>query len=119
MAKLTCHFTTFMAVAACAVLMALSPTRAADPITLTLKDRRFAPDQVTVPAGERIRIEVVNADTTPAEFESSDLRVEKIVVAGGRITVSVGPLKPGTYKFFDDYHLDTAAGVVIAAAKKD
>jgi plastocyanin len=87
-----------------------------DPVQLTIKDHRFSPAEVSVPAGERFRIEVVNQDPTPAEFESAELRVEKIVVPGGRITVMAGPLKPGTYKFFDDYHPDVATGTVTAAA---
>ncbi|HSU05584.1 MAG TPA: cupredoxin domain-containing protein [Acetobacteraceae bacterium] len=87
---------------------------AADPVTLTLKNHHFTPADVTVPAGQRVRIAIHNTDTTPAEFESSDLHVEKIVVGGGRITVSIGPLKPGTYKFFDDYHPDSATGTVTA-----
>ena len=91
---------------------------AADAVTLTLKDHQFAPSELRVPAGERFRIEVENKDATPAEFESSDLRVEKIVVPGGKIVVMVGPLKPGTYKFFDDYHPDTATGTMTAVAGK-
>jgi heme/copper-type cytochrome/quinol oxidase subunit 2 len=98
--------------------LAATVARAADPVTLTLKDHRFTPSQVTVPAGERFRIEVVNQDTTPAEFESSDLRVEKIVVPGGKITVNAGPLKPGTYKFFDDYHPDQATGTITSVERK-
>jgi len=91
---------------------------AADPVTLTIKDHRFAPSELKVPAGERFRIEVENRDATPAEFESTDLRVEKIVVPGGKIAVMVGPLKPGIYKFFDDYHPDTATGTMTAVAGK-
>ena len=85
---------------------------------LTLKDHRFTPATASVDAGERFRIVVTNQDGTPAEFESSDLRVEKIVVPGGKITVMAGPLKPGTYKFFDDYHPDTATGVITAVERK-
>lgn len=87
---------------------------AADPIGLTIKDHRFSPDQITVPAGQRVSIEVTNQDNTPEEFESSDLRVEKIIVPGGKITVTVGPLKPRSYKFFGDYHPDTAMGTLTA-----
>jgi heme/copper-type cytochrome/quinol oxidase subunit 2 len=99
-------------------LMYPMPVSAADPVVLLLKDHRFVPAQVTVPAGERFRIEVENQDAAPAEFESNDLRVEKIVVPGGKITVMAGPLKPGTYKFFDDYHPDTASGTITAVAPK-
>ncbi len=91
---------------------------AAEAIKLTIKDQRFVPTDMSVPAGERFRIEVENQDATPAEFESADLRVEKIVVPGGKITVMAWPLKPGTYKFFDDYHPDTANGTITAVARK-
>jgi heme/copper-type cytochrome/quinol oxidase subunit 2 len=101
-----------------ALLAGAAVASAADAVTLTLKDHHFAPSELSVPAGERFRIEVENKDTTPAEFESSDLRVEKIVVPGGKIVVMVGPLKPGTYKFFDDYHPDTATGTMTAVAGK-
>ena len=94
------------------------PAWAADPVTLVLKNNRFTPNAVTVPAGERLRIDVRNEDATPAEFESHDLRVEKIIPPGGHISVIVGPLKPGAYKFFDEYHPDTAQGILTAVKKE-
>jgi hypothetical protein len=102
----------FLAMAiACA---AGSPALAAgEPVKLTLKDHGFAPAEIRAPANERFRIEISNLDATPAEFESSDLRAEKIIVPGGKITVTAGPLKPGTYTFFDDYHPDTAKGTLV------
>ena len=51
-----------------------------------------------------------NLDATPAEFESKTLRVEKVVAAGGKITVQIRPLAAGRYRFFDDYHEDTTEG---------
>ena len=90
--------------------LAGSAALAAEPVQLTLKDHKFSPSTVKVPAGERFKVEVTNHDATPAEFESSDLRAEKVVVPGGKISVFVGPLKPGTYAFFDDYHPDIAKG---------
>ncbi|MDI3470345.1 MAG: cupredoxin domain-containing protein [Pseudolabrys sp.] len=107
-----------MAALVLACLPASETAFAADVVTLMLKDHRFTPNEVNVSAGERFRIEVENRDSTPAEFESSDLRVEKIVVPGGKITVMAGPLKPGTYKFFDDYHPDTATGTITAKPKE-
>jgi len=94
------------------------PTYADEGYKLTIKDHSFAPSDLTVPAGQRFVIEVENLDPTPAEFESADLRVEKIVVGGGKIVVRAGPLKPGTYKFFDDYHPDAAKGTITAVAPK-
>ena len=101
----------------CAVLPSSRATLAAEATALILKDHRFIPNAVSVPAGERFRIEVENQDSTPAEFESADLRIEKIIVPGGKIAVMAGPLKPGIYKFFDDYHPDTATGTMTAVAK--
>jgi hypothetical protein len=92
---------------------------AAEPVNLVIKDHKFIPSDVTVPAGVRFRIQVVNQDDTPAEFESADLRVEKIAPPGISIAVNAGPLKPGTYKFFDDYHPDLASGTVTAVAAKE
>lgn len=100
------------------LLAAASPVLAADTVNLVLKDHRFTPAEITVPAGERFSIMVTNQDDTPAEFESSDLRVEKIAAPGITIKVIAGPLKAGTYKFFDDYHPDTAIGTVTATAPK-
>jgi hypothetical protein len=112
------HFGLAAVAGFCLSVLAATAGRAADPVMLTLKDHRFTPSQVSVPAGERFRIEVVNQDATPAEFESSDLRVEKIVVPGGKITVNAGPLKPGIYKFFDDYHPDQATGTITSVERK-
>jgi hypothetical protein len=102
----------------CLLLAAVVAAPAADTVKLTIKNHLFVPSEVSVPAGERFRIEVENQDSTPAEFESADLRVEKIVVPGGKIALMAGPLKPGIYKFFDDYHPDTAKGTLTAVASK-
>src|ERR1700722_18083086 len=90
---------------------------AAGPVQLGLSQHRFVPSEVTVPAGERFRIEVTNQDPTPSEFESSDLRIEKIVPPASKVAVRAGPLKPGTYRFFEDYHPDTATGAISAVEK--
>lgn len=98
-------------------LTLVAPQAAADPLTLVLKGNRFIPSAIAAPAGERLQLEIKNEDATPAEFESHDLRVEKIIVPGGQISVRIGPLKPGTYKFFDDYHPDTANGTLTVKSK--
>lgn len=90
--------------------------RAAEPVRLMLKDNRFNPSEVQVPAGERFQIEVTNQGSKPAEFESKDLRIEKVVVPGGKIIVTAGPLKPGTYKFFDEYAPEATGTVVVLPA---
>jgi hypothetical protein len=82
-------------------------------VNLTLKDHKFSPAEPTAPAGKPVVIEVENRDTTPAEFESKALRVEKLVPGGGKITVQVRALPPGRYRFFDDYHEATTEGFLV------
>jgi hypothetical protein len=89
----------------------------AAPIVLTIKNHRFAPAQVSAPPAQRLTFQVHNGDPTPEEFESYDLKIEKIVVGGGTITVNVGPQKPGAYAFFGDYNPDSAKGVLHVVAK--
>ena len=81
--------------------------------SLTIKDHKFQPAQLTVPAGTKFKVLVHNQDPTPSEFESSDFNREKIVLPGSDITVFIGPLDKGKYKFFDDFHQDTGQGVLI------
>jgi len=98
------------------VALAAAPAaRAADPeFTLSIKDHRFEPAELQVPAGVKIRLIVKNLDATPSEFESNDLHREKVVSPGQQILVIVGPLDAGTYGFFDDFHQDTGQGKLIA-----
>ena len=77
---------------------------------IVIKEHRFQPAELTVPAGKRIKLVIDNQDGTPEEFESHELRVEKIIPGGTKGTVSVGPLKPGTYPFFGEFHEATAQG---------
>lgn len=78
--------------------------------TIVIKEHRFQPAELTVPAGKRIKLVIDNQDGTPEEFESHELRVEKVIPGGTKGTVSVGPLKPGTYPFFGEFHEATAQG---------
>ncbi len=82
-------------------------------VQISIKDHRFEPADPTAPAGKPITIEVTNLDATPAEFESKTLRVEKVVVGGGKITLKVRALTPGRYRFFDDYHEKTTEGFLV------
>ena len=82
-------------------------------VSVTLKDHKFSPAELTAPAGKPVVIELENQDKTPAEFESKPLRVEKVVPGGGKITVQVRALAPGRYRFFDDYHESTTEGFIV------
>jgi plastocyanin domain-containing protein len=91
------------------------PAWAADPeYSLVIHDHRFSPAELTVPAGQKIRLVIENKDPTPEEFESYDLNREKVVPGNGRIVVYVGPLKPGKYEFFGEFNMATARGWLTA-----
>jgi plastocyanin len=93
-----------------------APTAWAEDVVvyLTIRNHRFEPAELAVPAGKRIKLIVKNEDASAEEFESLDLRREKIVAGGAEITVFIGPLKPGVYEFFGDFHPDTACGHITA-----
>jgi plastocyanin len=97
-----------------ALLFTVPPARADDPLLLTLRDHRFEPTRLEVPAGQKFKLLVHNADATADEFESTELNREKLVTPGQTITVFLGPLDAGEYKFFGDFHQDTAQGVLVA-----
>lgn len=90
------------------------PAAAEDGFTLAIKGKAFEPNELTVPAGQKVTLTVKNLNPTPSEFESSDLNREKVVTGGNAITVFVGPLRPGSYEFFDDFSADTPHGHIIA-----
>jgi hypothetical protein len=81
--------------------------------SLTLRNHRFEPVELSVPAGQRIELHVINADPTPAEFESAELHREKVVTGGQEIVVFIGPLRAGNYEFFDDFN-PSARGHIVA-----
>jgi len=97
-----------------ACLLPLTALAATPEVTLTIKDHRFSPVEVHVPAGKRIKLIVENRDRTPEEFESYDLNREKIIPGGSKGVIYIGPLDAGRHPFFGDFHKDTAKGAVIA-----
>ena len=82
--------------------------------TLTIKDHKFDPAILEVPAGAKIKLLVRNQDSTAEEFDSYALNREKVIPAGGEGIVFIGPLDPGTYEFMGEFHADTAQGKVVA-----
>jgi len=102
------------AVLLAALLLGGPSARADDLPTLVFRQHRFVPNRIEVPAHVKFRLQVQNTDDTADEFESVDLNREKLVPPGQTITVFLGPLEPGEYKFFGDFHQDTAQGVLVA-----
>ena len=105
-----------LCVLALSALAASAPSQAADPleVKLIIKNHRFQPTELKVPAGQKIKLVVENQDPTPEEFESYSLNREKIIPGKGKITVLIGPLKPGKYEFFGEFNMATATGFIVA-----
>jgi hypothetical protein len=85
-----------------------------EPYTIVIKDHQFDPVELIIPAGKKIKLVIDNQDPTPEEFESYDLNREKVVTGHRKIIIYVGPLKPGSYKYFGEFHQDTAQGIITA-----
>jgi len=95
-------------------LLVVGSAGAADEgIALSIKDHRFDPAEIAVPAGQKVKLVVTNHDATPEEFESSALDVEKVVPGGTTATITIGPLEPGRYEFVGEFHEDSAKGAVV------
>ncbi len=82
-------------------------------VRLNIRNHRYVPVELVIPANTKVKLLVVNEDATPEEFESHALNREKLVTGNATITVYIGPLKPGRYPFFGDFHQDTAQGALI------
>ena len=95
-------------------LLAGTAWAADNEIAISIIDHRFSPEEVKVPAGKKIKLVVHNQDKTPEEFESHELNREKIIAPGTKANIYVGPLKPGRYPFFGEFHEKTARGTLIA-----
>ncbi|WP_193015050.1 cupredoxin domain-containing protein [Proteus sp. FME41] len=88
-------------------------------VELEMKDGALIPQVLDVPAKTPIRIKIRNTGTSPVEFESTQLRKEKVLAPGANSVVVIAPLKPGRYTFFDDFHLSHPQGEIIATEKAE
>jgi hypothetical protein len=99
-----------------AALWACGPAFADDPVQIgvKLKDHQFDPAEIHVPTGKPAILIVTNEDATPEEFDSTALKVEKVIVGGHYATIRLRPLSPGRYPFMGEFNPDTAKGVVVS-----
>lgn len=104
------------AVACIGLGFAAAPVAADEPteFLIVIENHEFHPAELEVPAGKRIKLVVENRDPSPEEFESHDLRREKIVPGGSKVGIWVGPLPAGRYGFFGEFNEATAQGALIA-----
>jgi plastocyanin len=82
-------------------------------VELSIKDHRFEPARITIPAGRKVVLVVHNRDATPEEFESNEFNREKVILGGRTARIYVGPLQAGSYRFFGEFHADSAQGVLV------
>lgn len=80
---------------------------------LSVENGHFTPQTLNVTAGQRFKIVVTNKGPGPEEFESVELKKETVLAPGVTRAVVFAPLKPGTYKFFGDFHPETAKGQIV------
>ena len=81
---------------------------------LVIRDHRFEPAEIRIPAGQKVKLVVHNQDKTPEEFESYELNREKVIAPDSKVQIFIGPLSAGRYPFFGDFNPNTARGAVIA-----
>ena len=105
-----------LAAALCVSLsLPLAAFAAGEPeFNLVIQNHRFAPDRIEVPAGKKVKLLIENKDATPEEFESHDLRIEKVIPSGKTVRLRMPALKPGVYSFVGEYHEKTAKGRIVA-----
>ena len=91
-----------------------SPTNAEGQVEVILKDHRFTPAEIYVPAGKRIELLIKNQDATADEFDLGALRIEKVIGGGKEGVVRLRALDPGRYPFMGEFNAATAQGAVVA-----
>jgi plastocyanin len=106
--------TVLLGVALLGPCSAAAPAEDAYATAIIIRDHRFEPAEVHVPAGKRVLLTVTNADSLSEEFDSSALKVEKVIAGKSQGVVHISPLSPGSYDFVGEYHEDTAKGRVVA-----
>jgi plastocyanin domain-containing protein len=102
---------------AAALLMAVSPGTfaAGEPeFSLVIEKNRFTPDRIEVPAGQKVKLNIDNRDASAEEFESVEMKIEKVIPPKSRATIYIGPLKAGEYPFIGEFHEKTAFGILVA-----
>jgi hypothetical protein len=109
MRRLTALLTLVLALAATAFADEGAPT-----FEIVIKNHKFDPATLEVPANKKVKLVVKNQDPTPEEFESYELNREKVIAGNSQAIIFIGPLEPGTYPFFGDFNQATAQGKIFA-----
>lgn len=108
------HFRKPLRMAALLLALGAATTHAADNVVeINIRDHKFEPAEFKIPANTKVKLEIHNLDATPEEFESYELKREKVIPGKATGVVFVGPLKPGSYPFFGEFNQATAQGRII------
>ena len=81
---------------------------------IEIREHLFYPAELRIPAGQKVKLQVINQDSTSEEFESFELNREKVIMGKRKAIIFIGPLRPGEYPYFGEFHPETAQGVIIA-----
>jgi plastocyanin len=96
------------------LILSATPVLADEPIQVTLQNHKFTPSEIQVKANTPAVIALTNKDATAEEFDSTALKVEKVVAGNSSGNIRIRALAPGRYPFMGEYHPGTAQGVVVA-----
>ena len=80
--------------------------------TIEIREHLFYPAEFQIPADTKVKLMVINQDSTPEEFESYELNREKVIMGGAKAIIFIGPLKAGRYPFFGEFNPKTAQGTI-------
>lgn len=81
---------------------------------LKIKNHKFDKETMVVEANKKFKLKIINEDPSSEEFESLSMIVEKFIGPKRSITVTIGPLKPGQYDYFGEFHASTCKGILTA-----
>ena len=81
---------------------------------IEIREHLFYPAELTIPANQKVKLVVFNQDATAEEFESFELNREKVILGKRKAVIFIGPLRPGRYPYFGEFHPETAQGLIIA-----
>lgn len=110
---MTMSFKLSLAVFYGTLLLHASTAFALSEVVVEIKDHLFYPQQVVVPADKKVKLTFINYDDTPEEIDSFSLNREKVIFAQSKGTIYIGPLSPGEYPFFGEFHPNSAVGKVL------
>jgi len=116
---MTALATTLRRLPAVAVLLAVALFTAGQAVAddmpsfrVEMRGKTITPSRLEVPADKPFKLEITNAGSDPAEFESVSLHKEKVLAAGVTSSLVFRRLPAGEYDFFDDFHPEAKAVLV-------